>query len=108
MRIFMRRFSNRNGSGLALLPIGTFRYPENRFAGGIADQPKAFQHFGESDLQVRRQRNLIFLQYTHGREAATRWNDCPEDHVNPPIGLDSRMYFGWRSMKNQALDGIYL
>ena len=28
--------------GLALLPSGIFRYPENRFAGGIADQPKAF------------------------------------------------------------------
>jgi hypothetical protein len=38
----MRWFSNRMAPGLALLPSGIFRYPENRFAGGIADQPKAF------------------------------------------------------------------
>ena len=41
---------------------------------------------------------LIFFQYTHGREAASRWRDCPEDfvrgsesmdHVTSPIGFDS-------------------
>ncbi len=91
-----------NGPELALLPSGIFRYPEAvrrqycRSAKGIS--VKVIFRFG----RILPASYLIFFQYTHGREAASGWRDCPEDFVReseskdnvaPPISFDS----GYRS-----------